>query len=258
MVQGTNLMGAQALAGKVALVTGGTRGIGFAIAEAYLAAGARVVISGRDAASLDAAAGRLRHSNRCRGVAGDLTTSEAPTRVVATAASQFGRLDILVNNAGISGSADIWKTDAADWDRVQAVNLRAAFFCAREFAARVKAAGGGGAIINLSSVAGQIGGVATGPAYVASKAGVIGLTRSLARHFAPLGVRVNCIAPADIDTDMTAAWPDELRKRLAAMTPLGRFGSVEEVSNVAVFLASDAASFITGQTLNVNGGIYMG
>jgi 3-oxoacyl-[acyl-carrier protein] reductase len=122
----------------------------------------------------------------------------------------------------------------------------------------MKACGRGGAIVNVSSVAAQTGGAATGPAYVASKAGVIGLTRSLARHFGPFSVRVNCIAPADIDTEMTAAWPEALRQRLIAMTPLGRFGEPSEVAALAAFLASDAAGFITGQTVGVNGGLHMG
>ena len=109
-----------------------------------------------------------------------------------------------------------------------------------------------------ASVAGQIGGAATGPAYVAAKAGMIGLTKSLSRHFAKARVRVNCVAPADIETDMTSGWPDDLRQRLVAMTPLGRFGQVDEVSSAVLFLAGGGASFITGQTINVNGGIYMG
>ena len=165
---------------------------------------------------------------------------------------------MLFNNAGIAGPSDPWTTDVAEWDRVQAINLRAAYFCGRAAALAMKERGQGGAIVNVSSVAGQIGGAATGPAYVASKAGLIGLTRSMARHFAPFGVRVNCLAPADIDTDMVAGWPAELRQRLTAMTPLGRFGQVDEVAAVACFLASDGASYLTGQTLNVNGGIYMG
>jgi 3-oxoacyl-[acyl-carrier protein] reductase len=246
------------LSGKVALVTGGTRGIGLGIAQAYLAAGANVVVCGSSPATIEAAAPSLGGRSQWAGLVDDLHHPEAPRRIVAAALERFGRIDILVNNAGIAGPVDLWEIDAAHWDRIQAINLRAAFFCAREAAQAMKRDGHGGTIVNVSSVAGQIGGVATGPAYVASKAGMIGLTRSLARHFAPLGVRVNCIAPADIDTDMTAAWPEDLRERLVGMTPLGRFGSVDEVAASAVFLASDSSSYMTGQTLNVNGGIYMG
>jgi 3-oxoacyl-[acyl-carrier protein] reductase len=139
---------------------------------------------------------------------------------------------------------------------VHDVNLRATFFVSRDAALSMKESGGG-AIINVSSIAGQHGGVAGSPAYASSKAAVIGLTRSLARRFAPHGIRVNCIAPADIETDMTANWPQDLRDRLNSLTPLGRFGAVDEVTGAAVFLASREASFIVGQTLSVNGGAYM-
>ena len=117
---------------------------------------------------------------------------------------------------------------------------------------------GGGSIVNVSSIAGQHGGVAGSPAYASSKAAVIGLTKSLSRRFAAHAIRVNCIAPADIETDMTGNWPQELRDRLNALTPLNRFGSVDEVTGAAVFLASDEASYVTGQTLSINGGAFMG
>jgi 3-oxoacyl-[acyl-carrier protein] reductase len=135
--------------------------------------------------------------------------------------------------------------------------LRATFFVARDSAVAMRR-NGGGSIINVSSIAGQHGGVAGSPAYASSKAAVIGLTRSLARRFAPHNIRVNGIAPADIETDMTANWPQDLRDRLNALTPMNRFGTTDEVTGAAVFLASDEASFVTGQTLSINGGAYMG
>ncbi len=244
------------LAGKVALVTGGTRGIGRAIAAAYAREGASVMVSGGSDASIARADVQAMLGERIAAVAGDLADAASPAQLVAATVARFGRLDVLVNNAGIAGSADFWGTSPAQWDEVMAVNLRAAFLLAREAAERMRA--GGGAIINVSSVAGQIGGAATGPAYVASKAALIGLTKSIARHTAAFKVRVNCIAPADIETDMTAAWTPELRARLVAMTPLGRFGTPEEVAELAVYLAEDASAFVTGQTFNVNGGLYMG
>lgn len=247
--------------GKVVLVTGGTRGIGHGLVCAFATAGAEVAFSGTSAQSVVEATAslheRLGPDAALKGLVADLAEAAAPARLVTQTVAAFGGIDILVCNAGVSGPADPWALQPDEWDRILAVNLRATFFCGREAAASMRQRGGG-SIVNIASVAGQIGGAATGPAYVASKAGMIGLTKSQARHLAAAQIRVNCVAPADIDTDMTAGWPSELRQRLVAMTPLGRFGRVEEVSGAALFLASEAASFVTGQTLNVNGGIYMG
>ena len=247
----------QRLAGKAAIVTGGTRGIGLAIAAAYLSEGARVAVVGRTEASVRAAESTLGERGPWMGLTADLRDADSSGRVVQAAAQAFGGLDVLVNNAGSAGPVDPWKTDVKDWDDLFAVNLRSMFFCSRAAAGVMRDRATGGSIVNLGSIAGQIGGIAMGPAYTASKAGVIGLTRSLARHFASLGIRVNCLSPADIDTDMTSGWPEQLRQRLISLTPLARFGRPHEVSGAAVFLASDESSFITGQTLNVNGGAYM-
>jgi len=244
------------LGDKVALVTGGTRGIGLAVVRAYLAEDASVMVAGSTERTVQTAELKEVRGPRCATVAGDLGMPLTAHTLVAATIARFGKIDILVNNAGIVGPADLWKVTEEEWDRVLAINLRSVFFLARAAAEGMRSRGG--CIINMSSVAAQIGGAATGPAYVASKSGIIGLTKSLARHFGPLGIRVNCIAPADIETDMTADWPEELRKRLIAMTPLSRFGEPEEVASLAVYLAEPRSAFITGQTVSVNGGLYMG
>ena len=239
------------LAGKIALVTGGTRGIGAGIVRAFVAEGATVAFSGTSTANLEKA-----NSDGATGFVADLAHSDAPEKLVDAVVKRFGGLDVLVNNAGVGSRASEWELTPQEWDRVQAVNLRAVFFLARE-AAKSMRARGGGSILNVSSIAGQNGGIAGSPAYAASKGAVITLTRSLARRFAAHRIRVNCLSPADIETDMTAGWPKELRDRLIAITPLARFGEVDEVSGAAVFLASDESTYVTGQTLSINGGAFM-
>ena len=241
------------LAGKVALVTGGTRGIGHGILRAFLAEGARVAFSGTNPGTVEAARRGLAGAE---GIVAELGDPAAPQRLVEEAVRRFGGIDILVNNDGVVSRASEWDLTPEEWDRIHAVNLRAAFFVARE-AARSMRGRGSGSIVNVASIAGQNGGIAGSPAYASSKAALIGLTKSLARRFAPHAIRVNCLSPADIETDMTAGWPQELRERLIALTPLGRFGSVDEVTGAAVFLAGAESSFITGQVLAVNGGAYV-
>jgi 3-oxoacyl-[acyl-carrier protein] reductase len=245
------------LAAKVALVTGGTRGIGLAIAKAFLAEGATVAFSGTTDKTVALAQTELGHAEKCKGFLAELSAPTAGRQLVEAAIERFGGIDVLVNNAGIGSTTSVWDLSPDEWDRLLNVNLRAVFF-ASQAAARSMRARGGGSIVNVASIAGQNGGIAGSPAYAAAKAGVIGLTRSLARRFAGDRVRVNCISPADIETDMTAAWPQALRAQLLAITPLGRFGTVDEVSGAAVFLASDGAGYVTGQTIAINGGAYMG
>lgn len=243
------------LDGKVALVTGGTRGIGRACVEAFLAEGALVAFSGSSEETVWKASSEIISQDR-KGFIADLSIASEPERLVSAVTKQFGRIDILVNNAGISGPSHDYEVTHEEWDRMQAINLRAPYFLAQH--AAISMQGRRGSIVNISSIAGQNGGIAGNPAYAASKAGLIGLTRSLARRFAALGIRVNCIAPADIETDMTSKWSTGLRKKLLALTPLGRFGAAHEVAAAAVFLSSNESSYITGQTLSVNGGALMG
>ncbi len=244
------------LQGRVALVTGGTRGIGAGIVRAFLNEGASVAFSGTSEAGIAKAGAGFGSLGANRGFVSDLSQPDASAKLVAAMLKRFGRIDILVNNAGVVSRIGEWELTPDEWDRVHNVNLRATFFVARD-AAKSMRDHGGGSILNISSIAGQHGGVAGSPAYASSKAAVIGLTKSLARRFAPEGIRVNCLSPADIETDMTSNWPAELREKLNSLTPMGRFGVIDEVSGAAVFLASDEASFITGQTLSINGGAYM-
>lgn len=243
------------LKNKVALVTGGTRGIGAGFVQAFLKEGAKVAFSGTSVTSLGNASAKFGANGNCQGFLSDLSQADAAPQLVDAVLDRFGRIDILVNNAGVVSRIGEWDLTPEEWDRVHAVNLRATFFVSRDSAKSMRD-NGGGAILNISSIAGQHGGIAGSPAYASSKAAVIGLTRSLARRFAPHNIRVNCLAPADIETDMTAGWPQELRDKLNSLTPLNRFGTVDEVTEAATFLVSDSASYITGQTLSINGGAY--
>lgn len=249
-------MAKRRLDGKTALITGGSRGIGLALVEAFLAEGARVAFSGTTPEGVARALERVGGREDCVGLVSELSSCDAAAELVDTAVRRLGAVTVLVNNAGVASGSSVWQLTPQEWDRVMNVDLRAVFFVSQS-AGRAMRAAGAGSIVNVSSIAGQNGGAAASPVYAAAKAGVIGLTRSLARQLAPDGIRVNCLAPADIETEMTAAWPAPLRERLIAATPLGRFGTPRELAGAAVFLASDEASFVTGQTLAVNGGAYM-
>lgn len=234
------------LDGKVALVTGGSRGIGAACVKALANAGASVALCGTRVGAEDG--DRFAFSV-------DLSSPSGPHEAVGKVLERFGRIDILINNAGIFDMTEFSEVTPELWDHMHALNLRAPFFLAQQAAEAMKAEGG--AIVNMSSIAGQMGGAVGNPAYPSSKAGLIGLTKALARRLGAWNIRVNCIAPADIETDMTADWPEDLRARLVTATPLSRFGTVDEVSQAAVFLCAPAASYITGQVIAINGGAFM-
>jgi 3-oxoacyl-[acyl-carrier protein] reductase len=243
------------LSGKVAIVTGASRGIGRAVAVGLASRGATVVAVARG----DNASGTTAEIQAAGGAAvaasGDVTDRASIDAVIARAVEQFGRIDILVNNAGITRDQLLMRMKADDWDQVIATNLTAAFGCAQAvIKPMIKQRGG--RIISISSVVGQSGNAGQAN-YAASKAGLIGFSKALAREVASRNITVNVVAPGLIDTDMTRAITDRAQGDWAAQIPLGRLGAVEDVAAAVCFLASDEASYITGQVLAVNGGMYM-
>jgi NAD(P)-dependent dehydrogenase (short-subunit alcohol dehydrogenase family) len=241
------------LSGRTALVTGAGRGLGRAISRCLTELGARVVLGDRDQGALDETTRLL------KGWGGDVTAhlfDVSNAQAVRAAISTIGRFEILVNNAGICPLTPTDQISEVEWDQVLAVNLKGAFLCIQ--AARPGLlASGWGRVINIASLAGQSGGVSVGVHYAASKAGLMGLTKSYARLLAPHGVTVNAIAPGLIETDLTAGWPGQMRQDIRARVPLNRLMQPEEVAGVVGFLCSPAADVITGATLDVNGGLLM-
>jgi 3-oxoacyl-[acyl-carrier protein] reductase len=245
------------LEGKVAIVTGGSRGIGRATALLLAARGAKVVINYNK--SPDEANSAIEEIKARGGTAlavqADVSVAAEAQRLVDEAVKQFGRLDILVNNAGITRDTLIMRMSEADWDAVLDTNLKGAYLCAKA-AMRPMLKAKGGRIINLSSVSGQAG--SGGQAnYSAAKAGLIGFTKALAREVGSRSITVNAVAPGFIETDMTNVLADEFKQKALSQIPLERFGKAEEVAEAIAFLASDAAAYITGQVLAVDGGMVM-
>ena len=245
-----------ALQGKIAVVTGAGTGIGRAIARTFAGAGATLLLNGRRLEPLESvreeieAAGGTAHVHQ-----GDVSSQADAQALVNAAKATLGRLDVLVNNAGKSYDALILRMKWDALDDALAVNLKSVFYLCSA-AGKVMLAQKGGAIVNISSVV-ALGGNAGQSAYVAAKAGVLGLTKSLAQEFGSRGIRVNAIAPGFIETDMTSVLPEAVQTTYRSRVPLGRFGAADEVARTALFLASDSASYITGQTLAVDGGLTM-
>ena len=234
---------------KTALITGAGRGIGRAIAECFAREGARVAIADTDpdaARATAAAIGAL-------GLEMDVSSKASVRAGTRRVLDEFGSIDILVNNAGYLVYTTFESCSEADWDRMVDVNMKGPFLCAQAVIPSMKARRQG-VIVNMTSLAAKTGGLAAGPPYAAAKAGVLTLTIGLARALAPSGIRVNAIAPGVIDTAMTAA-PEH--DQLKASIPLGGAGQPEDVAHCALFLASDDARHITGETIDVNGGLYM-
>ena len=244
------------LAGRVAVVTGGTRGIGLAIARLLADDGASVVVSGRDPGRLESAAKELEALGASvLAVAADAAKREDADRLVEAARERFGRIDVLVNNAGITRDQLLVRMKDADWDTVMETNLRGVFLMTRAVG-KVMMRQKSGRMINISSTAGAMGNAGQ-VNYSAAKAGVIGLSKAAARELAHWNILVNAVAPGLIETDMTATISAEAREGLMQQVPLKRIGTAREVAEVVRFLAGDAAGYITGQVIHVNGGLYM-
>lgn len=245
-----------ALSGRSALVTGGSRGIGAAIALEFAARGASVLIThtaGGEARASDVVARIEAAGGRARALASDVGDPAACTDAVAATVAAFGSLDILVNNAGITRDGLIVRMSDEDWNAVVTTNLSGVFYLCRA-AAKVMMKARSGSIVNVTSVVGMMGNAGQAN-YAAAKAGVIGLTKTVARELASRGVRCNAVAPGFIETDMTAKLPEAVREALMGEIALGRLGSPEDVAHAVAFLASDEASYITGQVLAIDGGM---
>ena len=240
------------LKGKTAIVTGGTRGIGFAIVKKYLENGANVALAGSRQESVEKALKQLSaYEGRIMGIWPDLCDPEAVARDFAAVKERFGRVDILANNAGVSSRTSLYEYTLEEFSKIMDVNVKAVFVCSQA-AARIMKEQGGGVIINTSSMVGEYG-QPSGCGYPASKFAVNGLTKSLARELAKDNIRVNAVAPGVTRTDMVAALPQEMVDRISAGIPLGRMGEPLDIANAYLYLASDLASYVTGITLRVDG-----
>ena len=241
--------------GRVAFVSGASRGIGRACALALSASGARVAVAARDTQKLEAVAAEMRErGGEAYTVALDLTSHDSIHEAFSRTAKEFGPIHILVNNAGVTKDGLALRMKKADWDLVLETNLSGAFFAIQQVLHPMMR-DRWGRIINITSVVGEMGNAGQAN-YVASKAGLIGLTKALALEIASRNITVNAVAPGFIETDMTAGLSDELKQAMIARTPLKRMGTAEDVAAAVRFLASEEAGYITGHVLNVNGGLY--
>ncbi|HFC6352675.1 TPA: 3-oxoacyl-ACP reductase FabG [Neisseria elongata] len=247
-------MSSQDLSGKIALVTGASRGIGAAIADTLAQAGATVIGTATGDSGAAAIGERLAQWNG-QGRALNAVEADGIENLIADIEKEFGKLDILVNNAGITRDNLLMRMKEEEWDEIMLVNLKSVFRASKAVL-RGMMKQRSGRIINITSVVGAMGNAGQAN-YAAAKAGLMGFAKSMAREVGSRGITVNCIAPGFIDTDMTRALPEEVRKTFEAQTALGRFGDAQDIADAVLFLASDQAKYITGQTLHVNGGMLM-
>ncbi|WP_157150054.1 3-oxoacyl-[acyl-carrier-protein] reductase [Brachyspira sp. SAP_772] len=245
------------LKNKTALVTGGSRGIGKKIAEALANEGANVVVTATNINKAQEVADELKSKYNVESLAlvHDVKSSESCKEVVAKTIEKFGSIDVLVNNAGITRDMLVIQMDDSAWNDVIDTNLSGAFYTSRE-AAKSMLRARKGKIINISSVIGKMGNAGQ-VNYAAAKAGIIGITKSMAKEFAPRGICVNAIAPGFIQTDMTDVLAEDAVKKIMDITPLKKLGTAEDVANIVVFLASDLSNYITGEVIAVDGGMSM-
>ena len=244
----------QDLSQRIALVTGASRGIGAAIADTLAQAGATVIGTATSEKGAVAIGGRLAQWGG-HGRVLDINAENSVEELIAGIEQEFGKLDILVNNAGITRDNLLMRMKEEEWDDIMQVNLKSVFRASKAVL-RGMMKQRAGRIINITSVVGVMGNAGQ-TNYAAAKAGLIGFSKSMAREVGSRGITVNCVAPGFIDTDMTRALPEETRKTFEAQTSLGRFGEAQDIADAVLFLASDQAKYITGQTLHVNGGMLM-
>jgi meso-butanediol dehydrogenase / (S,S)-butanediol dehydrogenase / diacetyl reductase len=254
--------------GKVAVITGGSRGIGKAIAERFAREGASVCVAANEPRVYETAEGLRAHGGKTLGLVLDVTDRSAVKAMYERVAAELGEVDVSVQNAGVITVARLEDLTEAEWDKVMAVNTKGVFLCCQEAAVRMRATGRKGRLINTASGQARQGFIYT-PHYAASKFGVVGITQSLAKELAKTGITVNAFCPGIITTDMwaynDAAWgkllgdyqPGELMAEWVAAIPIGRAGTGDDVAGLVSFLASDDAAYITGQTINVDGGMFM-
>ncbi|KJS30560.1 MAG: hypothetical protein VR64_15160 [Desulfatitalea sp. BRH_c12] len=248
---------------RVVVVTGGSRGIGRAICKTLAAPGSKIFFNyfspadreAEEAAAAETIAAVKQAGCEAVGIWANVAVSEEVTAFFDQIMADAGRVDVLVNNAGITRDGMMARMKESDWDAVLAINLKGPFLCT-QIAARIMGKQHGGRIINMASIVGVRGNIGQAN-YVASKAGLIGLTKTAAREYAARNVTVNAVAPGFIETDMTAVLPEKVKAAMLSAIPLGRAGQVEDVAAVVAFLASDAAAYMTGQVLHVSGGMFM-
>ena len=242
------------LEGKTAIITGSSRGIGRAVATAFAEHGASLVIHGTSEETLTALKKEL--NTNCEYVAGDIGEYETSLKLAEKCLETFGKIDILVNNAGINTRTKFWELEPEEWDKILKINLTGAFYACKNVVPHMIEKSSG-VIINMSSSAAKTPHPTASLAYGVSKGGIDAMTRKLAYDLAPFNIRVNSICPGPIETDMSSQWSGEYRAKILDSIPLKKLGKSSDVANLALFLASDMSGFITGESINVNGGKYM-